>query len=63
VGSHRPPLPGHQRVDGPEVTSDQAGQTTIAGPVTDQAAPHGPLAKIRDLGLPLLLVRQLNPDR
>jgi hypothetical protein len=49
--------------DGLEVTSDQAGQTTIAGPATDQAAPHGLPAKIRDLGLPLLLVRQLNPDR
>jgi hypothetical protein len=30
---------------GLRVTSDQAGQTTIAGPVTDQAALHGLLAK------------------
>jgi hypothetical protein len=48
--------------DGLRVTSDQAGQTTIAGPVADQAALHGLLAKIRDLGLPLLLVRRLDPD-
>ena len=45
------------------VTSDQSGQTTIAGPVTDQAALHGLLAKIRDLGLPLISVRRLDPDR
>ena len=48
--------------EGLQVTSDQAGQTTIAGPVTDQAALHGLLAKIRDLGLPLLEVRRLDPD-
>ena len=48
--------------DGLQVTSDDRGQTTIAGPVTDQAALHGLLAKIRDLGLPLLEVRRLDPD-
>jgi len=49
--------------DGLEVTSVQAGQTTITGPVVDQAALHGLLAKVRDLGLPLLSVRRLDPDR
>jgi hypothetical protein len=44
------------------VTSDQRGQTTIAGPVADQAALHGLLTKIRDLGLPLLSVRRIDPD-
>ena len=44
-------------------TSDEPGQTLIAGPVTDQAALHGLLAKIRDLGLPLLSVRYLDPDQ
>jgi hypothetical protein len=48
--------------EGLQVTSDQAGQTTITGPVTDQAALHGLLAKIRDLGLPLLAVRRIDPD-
>jgi hypothetical protein len=49
--------------EGLQLSSDQAGQTTIAGPVADQAALHGLLAKIRDLGLPLLSVRRLDPDR
>jgi len=49
--------------DGLQLTSDQAGRTTIAGPVADQAALHGLLTKIRDLGLPLLSVRRLDPDR
>jgi hypothetical protein len=48
--------------DGLEVTSDEPGQTTIAGPVTDQAALHGLLAKLRDLGLELLAVRRTDPD-
>jgi hypothetical protein len=48
--------------DGLEVSSDDR-ETTIAGPVADQAALHGLLAKIRDLGLPLLSVRRLDPDR
>jgi hypothetical protein len=43
------------------LTSDEAGQTTIAGPVADQAALHGLLAKVRDLGLELLSVRRRDP--
>ena len=43
------------------LTSDEAGQTTIAGPVADQAALHGLLAKVRDLGLELLSVRRTDP--
>lgn len=49
--------------EGLEVTSDDAGQTRIAGPVADQAALHGLLAKIRDLGLPLLSVRHIDSDQ
>jgi hypothetical protein len=33
--------------------------TLLTGPVADQAALHGLLAKIRDLGLPLLVVKRL----
>ena len=49
--------------DGLQVTSDDRGQTVIAGPVADQAALHGLLAKVRDLGLPLLSVRYIEPDQ
>jgi hypothetical protein len=45
-----------------QVASDEHGQTTITGPVTDQAALHGLLTKIRDLGLELLEVRRTDPD-
>jgi hypothetical protein len=48
--------------DGLQVTSDERGHTTIAGQVTDQAALHGLLAKVRDLGLELLEVRRTDPD-
>lgn len=34
-------------------------ETVLTGPVTDQAALHGLLAKLRDLGLPILLVQRL----
>jgi hypothetical protein len=48
--------------DGLQVTSDEAGQTVIAGPIVDQAALHGLLAKVRDLGLELLEVRRTGPS-
>lgn len=38
-------------------------ETTIAGPVRDSAALHGLLAKVRDLGLPLLEVRRVHQGR
>jgi hypothetical protein len=47
--------------DGMQITSEPAGVTVIAGPVTDQAALHGLLAKIRDLGLQLISVRRDEP--
>jgi hypothetical protein len=51
--------------EGLRITGDELGQTVIVGPVVDQAALHGLLAKVRDLGLPLLSVRQvdIDPDR
>jgi hypothetical protein len=48
--------------EGLQVTSD-GRETIIAGPVTDQAALHGLLAKVRDLGLELLSVRRLDQVR
>jgi hypothetical protein len=44
-----------------QVTSDGA-ETVISGLVADQAALHGLLAKVRDLGLFLISVRRLDPD-
>ena len=37
------------------------GTTIIHGPIADQAALYGLLQKTRDLGLPLLSVRQVEP--
>jgi hypothetical protein len=37
-------------------------QTIISGSLADQAALHGLLTKIRDLGLCLISVRRLDPD-
>jgi len=48
--------------DGLRVTSDGHDQTTIVGPVADQAALHGLLAKVRDLGLVLRTVRRTDLD-
>jgi hypothetical protein len=45
-----------------KVTSDASGRTTIAGPVADQAALHGLLTRIRDLGLPLIAVHRIDHD-
>ena len=45
--------------DGFTVTPQADDKTLLAGSVADQAALHGLLAKIRDLGLPLLFVRRV----
>lgn len=42
--------------DGLTITNGPDGETTLEGPVVDQAALHGLLAKIRDLGLTLIAV-------
>lgn len=46
------------RFDGMTLTTGD-GDTLLAGPVVDQAALHGLLHKVRDLGLPLLSVTPL----
>jgi hypothetical protein len=43
--------------DGMELAAGSGGTTTLSGPVVDQAALHGLLAQIRDLGLPLVSVQ------
>jgi hypothetical protein len=45
--------------DGLAVTSSEDGTTTLRGPVVDQAALHGLLQKLRDLGIPLVSLTQL----
>ena len=45
--------------DGLAITRGSDGSTIIHGPVADQAALYGLLQKTRDLGLPLLSVRQV----
>ena len=42
-----------------ECVADGWAITTLSGAVADQAALHGVLTRIRDLGLPLLLVQCL----
>ena len=49
--------------EGLQLSSDEPGQTIIAGPVSDQAALHGLLAKVRDLALPLISIRRIGPGR
>lgn len=48
--------------DGLTITACQNGTTTLVGPVGDQAALHGLLAMIRDLGLPILSINLLEPE-
>jgi hypothetical protein len=40
--------------DGLTITNESNGEAALRGPLVDQAALHGVLIKIRDLGLPLL---------
>ena len=47
--------------DGLSLTPETAGTTLIHGPVADQAALHGLLNKVRDLGLPLVSVTRIDP--
>ena len=58
-----------------EITNLENGEALLSGEIVDQAALHGVLAKVRDLGLPLVAVngvdhtsknltsRQHGPDR
>ncbi len=48
--------------DGMTVSHAGDGTTVISGQVADQAALHGVLQRVRDLGLPLLSVQQVDSD-
>jgi hypothetical protein len=50
--------------DGLTVSDESDGTTVISGPIADQAALHGVLQRVRDLGLPLISVTRVEaaPD-
>jgi hypothetical protein len=48
--------------DGLAITLEENGSTLLSGPLADQAALHGILKKVRDLGLTLLSVNSGEPD-
>jgi hypothetical protein len=48
--------------NGLTIRLEDNGDTLLTGPVVDQAALHGLLKRVRDLGLPLLSVNPVEPD-
>lgn len=74
VGSYVPPVQyeirvtGHleprwaARFDGLSLTPADDGTTVIRGRMADQAALHGVLQTLRDLGIPLISLTQLQPE-
>lgn len=49
--------------EGLTITLEDNGETLLTGPVVDDAALHGLLKKVRDLGMPLLSVHRVEPDQ
>jgi hypothetical protein len=49
--------------DGLTITLGENGDTLLTGLVIDQAALHGILKKVRDLGMPLLSVNTVDPNK
>ena len=47
--------------DGMTLSHERDGSTVLSGPVVDQAALHGLLQKVRDIGLPLVSVTYVEP--
>ena len=48
---------------GMAITLEDNGDTLLTGPVVDQAALHGLLRKVRDLGMPLISAIRVKPPR
>jgi len=69
AGTYEIRLEGHLNArweawfDGLSLTHASDGTTLIQGEIADQAALHGLLQKVRDLGLPLVSVTHLDPDQ
>ena len=49
--------------EGLTITLEENGDTLLSGPVADQAALYGLLRKVRDLGMPLISVVPVQPNR
>lgn len=47
--------------DGMSITLNSQGETLLTGPVVDQAALHGLLRRVRDIGAPLISVNRITP--
>jgi hypothetical protein len=47
--------------EGMTITPEEGGDTLLTGPVVDQAALHGLLRKVRDLGMPLISAIRVKP--
>jgi hypothetical protein len=69
VGRYEIRLKGHLAsrwaawFDGLSLTHESDGTTLIHGLVVDQAALHGLIQKVRDVGLPLISVAQIDTDQ
>ena len=48
--------------DGLDLTTEDDGTTVIRGGLVDHAALHGLLQKLRDIGIPLVSLTQLDPE-
>ena len=49
--------------DGFSFDKSSVNETVLTGCVTDQAALHGLISKIRDIGLPLISVERIEEDK
>jgi len=49
--------------EGLTITLEENGNTLLTGPVVDQAALHGLLKKVRDVGMPLISVSPAQPGQ